>query len=190
MSTIEAPPRVTLDEYLAMPDRDRYELVHGELQEPCVSNESSWTGGKIYGRLDAYADATGLGWAFPADEILRIWPNDPDHSRRADAAFIRRDRLPGGKFPFGGVLEIAPDVVAEAISAHDDAANIETKIRDYLAAGVRLVWVAYPLTRTVHVYRPDGSAAVLDDGGTLSGEDVLPGLEIPVASIFPPDEGA
>ena len=190
MSAIEAPPRVTLDEYLAMADRDRYELVHGQLEEACVSNQSSWTGGRIYGRLDASAEATGLGFAFPADEILRLWPDEPDHTRRADAAFIRKDRLPGGRFPFGGVLEIAPDIVAEVISPHEDADDVETKIREYFAAGVRLVWVAYPSTRTVHIYRPDGSAAVLDERGTISGEDVLPGLEIPVASIFPPADDA
>ncbi len=88
------------------------------------------------------------------------------------------------------MLEIAPDIVAEVVSPHEDAENVETKIREYFAAGVRLVWVAYPLTRTVHIYRPDGSAAVLDERGTISGEDVLPGLEIPVASIFPPADDA
>ena len=186
MSTIEAPPRVTADEFLSLAELGNYELVHGEVKEECVSVHSSWTGGRMYGRLNAFADASGLGFAFPADILIRIWPLDPNHARRPDAAFIRAERLPGGSLPDTGYLEIAPDLVAEAVSPGDGADNVELKVREYLAGGVGLVWVAYPVTRTVHVYRANGTATVLDDTGTLDGEDVLPGLRIAVTDIFPP----
>ena len=186
MSTIEAPARVTADEFLRIAELGNYELVHGEVKEECVSVASSWTGGKMYGKLDAFAETTGLGFAFPADILLRIWPAQPNHARRPDAAYIRAARLPGGQLPQTGYLEIPPDLVAEAVSPHDEAEEVEVKVREYLAAGVGLVWVAYPVTRTVHVYRADGSAQVLDDTGTLDGEALLPGLRIAVRDIFPP----
>ncbi len=50
--------------------------------------------------------------------------------------------------------------------------------------GVRLIWVVNPRTRSVHVYRPPAEVRRLSESDTLSGEDVLPGLAVPVAEIF------
>ena len=36
------------------------------------------------------------------------------------------------------------------------------------------------------VYRPDGSDSRLNEGGELSGEDVLNGFRCPVRDLFPP----
>ena len=58
--------------------------------------------------------------------------------------------------------------------------EVQRKVRDYLEAGGRLVWVAAPLARTVTVYRPDGSARLAREPEHLDGEDVLPGLRIPL----------
>jgi Uma2 family endonuclease len=57
-------------------------------------------------------------------------------------------------------------------------------VRDYLEAGTRLVWVLAPGARTATVYRADGSARLLREGDHLDGEDVLPGLVIPLAELF------
>jgi Uma2 family endonuclease len=56
--------------------------------------------------------------------------------------------------------------------------------RDYLEAGSRLVWVIAPATRTATVHRADGSARLCREGEHLGGEDVLPGLAIPLADLF------
>jgi Uma2 family endonuclease len=186
MSTLEAPPRVTAEEFLHLADDGNYELVHGEVKERCVSIHSSWTGHRISARLDQFAEQSGLGFAFGSDIQLRIWPDDPNNVRRPDGAYIRAIRFAGGRLPEAGYLEVAPDVVAEAVSPNDPAEYVETKVREYLAAGVGLIWVAYPANRTVHVFRANGTVDVLDETGTLEGEDLLPGLKIPVIEIFPP----
>jgi hypothetical protein len=49
---------------------------------------------------------------------------------------------------------------------------------------VKLVWVIDPATKTVLVRRFDGSVSELDETGTLSGEDVIPGFSCPVAVLF------
>ena len=54
----------------------------------------------------------------------------------------------------------------------------------FLAAGSRLVWVVYPRTRTVTVYRANGTVEELAVGRTLDGEDVVPGFALPVADVF------
>jgi len=59
------------------------------------------------------------------------------------------------------------------------------KVTESLQASVPLIWVSYPDTRTVSVYRANGKAARLGVGETLSGEDILPGFTCLVADVFP-----
>lgn len=51
-------------------------------------------------------------------------------------------------------------------------------------AGSRLVWVVDPLRRQARVYRADGSESLLGEEDPLAGEDVLPGLTIPLATVL------
>ena len=51
--------------------------------------------------------------------------------------------------------------------------------------GARLVWLIAPEAKTATVYRPDGSARLLRESEALDGEDVLPGLAIPLADVLP-----
>jgi len=71
------------------------------------------------------------------------------------------------------------------VSPNDLAWEVDLKVTEYLQAGVPLLWVFYPDTRTVSVYRASGKTARLSAEDTLSGEDVLPGFTCPVAEVFP-----
>ena len=64
------------------------------------------------------------------------------------------------------------------------ADEVETKLDEYLRAGVRLIWFVYVPTRHVWAYRPDGTARLYRTSDTLPGEDVLPGFTMPVAEVF------
>ena len=59
------------------------------------------------------------------------------------------------------------------------------KLDDYQKAGVLLIWVVNLKSRTVMVYRSDGSVNRLRESDELSGEDVIPGFRCPVKEIFP-----
>ena len=50
--------------------------------------------------------------------------------------------------------------------------------------GARLVWVVWPETMAVDVYRPEEPVATLTEGDTLTGQDVLPEFSCPVREIF------
>ena len=88
--------------------------------------------------------------------------------------------------------DLAPDLAVEVISPNDLASEVNEKIDEYLSAGVSLVWVIDPDSKTVSVYRKDGSTARLRESDELSGEDVIPGFSCKVNDIFadvmPPDE--
>ena len=113
--------------------------------------------------------------------ILR---RDPDLVRAPDQAFVSQARLEANPPPERGYWELAPDLAVEIISPEDRAGEIEEKVRDYLQAGVRLVWLLYPLTRRAHVYAADGSVRVILEERELDGEDVLPGFRAPLAELF------
>ncbi len=53
-----------------------------------------------------------------------------------------------------------------------------------LRHGVRRVWVVDPEDETVYAYPPEGEAAIFKPGDTLTGDDVLLGLSLPVSDIF------
>ncbi len=58
------------------------------------------------------------------------------------------------------------------------------KVRDYLAAGTRLVWVVYPRTREVVVHTPDGLSRAYGEEDKLEAFDDLPGFACPVTELF------
>jgi Uma2 family endonuclease len=61
---------------------------------------------------------------------------------------------------------------------------MQVRIQDYLDAGTPLLWVIHSETRSATVYHTDGSARLLRDSDVLAGEDVLPGLQIPLREVF------
>lgn len=76
-----------------------------------------------------------------------------------------------------------PELAVEVISPTDHPRKLQVKIANYLAAGT-LLWVVYPQERIVEVYRPGKPVEVLDERGSLSGDDVLPGFTLAVKDIF------
>lgn len=64
---------------------------------------------------------------------------------------------------------------------------MNNKLEDYFSAGIPLVWLVNPDTRTVTVYRKAGTEITrLQANDTLLGDDILPGFECPVINLFPP----
>ncbi len=187
MCAVAAAPQITPEEFLALPDHERFELVDGQLVEANVSTLSSWVGGVVHVRLSVHVTSLNLGYVWPADQMYRCFPSDPDKIRKPDVSFIRRERirLSGADT---GYCAVAPDLVVEVLSPNDLAYDIDEKIKEYLEAGVLLVWVVHPVLRMVYVHRANGSVTAVREHEELSGEDVVPGFVCPVGGLFPPIE--
>src|SRR5262249_28070605 len=88
-----------------------------------------------------------------------------------------------------GDIRVVPDLVVEVVSPNETVYELDGKVEQYLAVGVRLVWVVNPATRLVIVHRQDGSMAKVREGQHLEGEDVVPGFRCLVRDILlPPPE--
>lgn len=157
-----------------------FELEDGILVEKTVGfNESAlaFLLGRLVGNFVADRD---LGRMFGADGIVRLAAG---LLRIPDVGFVSWQRLPNRHSP-STVLEVAPDLAIEVISPSNTRQEMNRKLADYFAAGVRLVWYVYPLTREVHVYTAVDRCVVVGVDGTLDGGDVLPGFSLQVAQIF------
>lgn len=178
--------RVTAQELWRLGEGDvRRELVNGEvLKMAPVGGVHGQIALRIGRRLAEHVESHGGGEVVGGDVgfVLSL-PTDPERVRAPDMAFIASHRLPTGRIP-EGFIQGAPDLAVEVLSPSDNPVEVQQKVRDYLEAGARLVWVIAPQAKTATVYRPDGSARLLREPEHFDGEDVLPGLKIPLAVLF------
>lgn len=145
----------------------------------------SETGGRNAGltaQLWLWNQQTRLGKSFDSSTGFRL-PNGADRS--PDAAWVRRDRwdaltaVQKRKF-----APICPDFVVELCSPNDDIEDVQAKMQEYLANGIRLGWLIDPETRRIEIYRPNQAVEILNNLATISGEDVLPEFILDLQPIF------
>jgi Uma2 family endonuclease len=172
----------TPEELLSIPEGHRYDLIDGQLVEKPMGALSSRIAAVLIRLLDTHAIAHNLGLVFATDCGYQIFAQST-RVRFPDCSFIARSRLPNDRPPPGHV-RIVPDLVVEVVSPNDTACEIDQKVEDYLQAGARLMWVVYPGSRRVMVFRRGGSISRLGHGEELSGEDVLAGFHCPVSDLF------
>ncbi len=190
MSIEQAKRLVTAEELWEMPEvpGKRYELVKGELIEvPGAGALHNLIAALVYRLIYAHTRDKRLGVVF-TDGVGYILGRRPDHIRIPDVSFVSVERIPNGDVP-EGYLPLAPDLAVEVVSPNDRAHDVYAKVREYLDAGVRLVWVLWPRHRSVTVYSSTGEMRDLREGDVLDGGDVLPGFQVRVAELFEVSRG-
>jgi Uma2 family endonuclease len=184
MTTAPSDRLMTAAELADLPeDGNRYELSRGMLI--CMSPTSvgpSRIAGKMVARIGSFVDEHELGIYGTADGGFRLASN-PDTVRAPDAWFVRAERLQAGVDEVG-FFAGAPDLVVEVLSPSDRFKDVMLKIRDYLEAGVPLIWVLDAQSRVTAIFKPGAPVRFLDRDDTLDGEDVLPGFKLPLREVF------
>lgn len=182
---------MTVDELLKLPDDGwMYELVEGRLvRMPGSGFEASVVSARLLARIQIYVEDRDLGRVTGADGTYDLTrPGDAGATALVpDIAFVASGRLPSPGSPeYSKALRLAPDLVVEVVSPSQYRPEMAAKARRYLAAGVRLVWIIWPATQQVDVWRPGAAqpTATLSSGDTLDGLDALAGFTYPVASLF------
>ncbi|WP_339912135.1 Uma2 family endonuclease [Symmachiella dynata] len=107
-----------------------------------------------------------------------------DQVRIPDVSFIAWDRLPDRKLPQQAILPVAPDLAIEVLSPGNTKAEMDRKLRDYFNAGTQLVWYLDPKARQMRVYTSVDDVETIDESGTVSGGDVLPGFSMSLQELF------
>ena len=190
MTTVaRQPASVTAEEFETLPDTKGYELIDGVLVEKNMGALSALVGMYVGELLSAHCRRTGAGWVFGPEGGYRCFPDLPNRVRKPDVSFVSATRMSVDQIP-KGYPKLAPDLVVEVSSPNDRVDELEEKAEQFLAAGVRRVWIVNPETRTVRILRPDGSDTRLHADDELTGEDVLPGFNCKVSELFPKQAGS
>ena len=175
------PGTATEADLLQLVDRDKRlcELVDGTLVEKPVGYWEGLIATNLSTALNIFVLARNLGGVTGADATMRM---KSGRVRLPDVGFTSLARMPKTREP---IPTLSPDLAVEVLSESNTKDEIDQKLREYFQSGTRLAWIIDPAPRSVAVYREPGEpAALIDESGTLDGEQVLPGFTLPVAELF------
>jgi Uma2 family endonuclease len=162
----------------------RYELVLGELRTMAPAGfDHGMVANHLGTLLTNYVNSNHLGRVLAAETGF-IVRHDPDTVRAPDSSFVSNERLKQYGRPKRGYYPHGPDLAVEVLSPDERQDDIDEKLEDWFAGGVRLVWLVNPRRKTVTVYRSLDEIRVLTERDTLDGEDVVPGFTCGVADLF------
>ena len=166
---------------LLAPEGKLCELVDGILVEKAMGSVESMLNFELGLFLGTYVKRHRLGVVPGSDGMVRLMPGQ---IRLPDLSFPSWDRLPGRKAPTTPILDIDLALALAVLSRANTRAEVRRKVREYFAAGVRLVWLVDPKTRTILVHTTPTGPTKLKVGQALDGGEVLPEFALPLAELF------
>ena len=174
---------ITADDFEKFDPEWRYDLIRGELfpMPPFPSEQHGFITSDLATELSGYVRRNALGRTSAAETRFVIEQN-PDTSIAPDWAFIAKERAP--KVLSEKFSRLVPDAILEVRSPSDRKSAVETKMKRWIAAGVRIGWELDLKKKIMTVYRPNAEPYEIDINGTISGEDVLPGFALPMRTLF------
>ncbi len=188
MSSAHKERFMTTEELLALPeDGKRRWLIRGALRESSCAFHDRRHGATLTRVASLLCEwlhrqLPPRGEVLTGDAGFRL-RRDPDTSVGIDLAYISAE-LAAATPDDVRLIDGAPTLAVEILSPSNTNEEVTEKVREYLEAGVALLWVIDPHLFTVQVYRPDARPALFNADQELTGEPHLPGFRVPVARLF------
>jgi Uma2 family endonuclease len=173
---------LTLEQFAQLPGDDaRHEMDAGTLITlPPAKSLHSRIARSVFIAIQACLDKAGLREAF--SEAGYVLSQEPLTIRQPDISVLGKDRI--AATDADSYFQGAPDLAVEIVSPSDSAQDLESKVKQYLQAGAKQVWVLYPKTRNIYVFSGTQSPRILEENQTLEGGELLPGFSVKVADLF------
>ncbi len=171
----------TADDYWALPEGVRAELIDGELwglASPSRVHQEIVM--EVSARLKNHIDSHGGAYkVYPAPFAVNLFADETTFFEPDVSVVCDRDKLSERG------CEGAPDFVVEVVSPSNPEMDYISKLNLYCVAGVREYWICDPRRTRVLAYR-FGNAAVMDTyafSETVPAE-IFPGFEVNFADII------
>jgi len=185
MSTMTTVKLLTAEEFFELPnpkDGSKQELVRGEIiTMPGPGFEHGEVQANVCFAIKTFLKANPIGRVFVESGL--ITDRKPDTVRGPDVSYYSKERLPLDKRVVA-YHDQAADLCVEVVSPSNTMKQLKAKAKEYLFAGVRLVWIADPEDRSVTIVVDPLESRNLETDATLDGGDVLPGFSCKVADLF------
>jgi Uma2 family endonuclease len=176
------------------PEDALYEIVDGQYEVlPPMGTQAGLVVSRLARKLGVYAEGKQLGEV--VSEILFGLTPRARRKYRPDVAYVSYKRWAKGRLvPQGDPWTVVPDLVTEVVSPTDIADGVQQKAKEYLQAGVSLVWLVYPQLGWVVAYESFHRIRGFTMADELEAESVLPGFRLPMSELFsdsaaPPPNG-
>lgn len=142
------PPRMSIEEWAAMPEDEPGELVAGYLVEEEMANYE-------HEMIVSFVNAVLRNWVVPRGGFVAgseaKFAVGPEQGRKPDLSVY----LPSGSVPPPrGPIRVPPDIVVEVVSPTpvDGRRDRIEKLADYAAFGVRWYWLIDPSLRVLELF--------------------------------------
>ena len=173
----------TGEELSRLPEGWRYEIDEGELVIMAPAGfERTDISGRVTVLLGQFILSQGLGKILTAEPGFRL-RRDPETLRAPDVAFISNERIALIADP-KKFSEVPPDLAVEVLSPSNAQVDMGRKVEQYLAAGVRSVWILDPDKRTLTYHRPEEAPVTLADPEAVIEDPCLPGFRCRLAELW------
>lgn len=177
----EPRPKKTVEDYLALPEDHRVELLDGEFfVSPSPSLRHQRILGRLFLHLTAFVESRGIGGVVlsPFDCVL-----SRENVVQPDLLFVRGDRLDRNPLRLDG----APDLAVEILSTGKAQRDRNEKSELYSRYGLPELWIVDPDANTVEVVRLETGTFRLV--GTFDGKEKIlsptfPRLDLRASQIF------
>jgi Uma2 family endonuclease len=114
------------------------------------------------------------------EKEVKMFLPKANRSRVADLAYLTAEQVKEKEDLKPSVCEF----VIEVISKNDRADDIEIKLDEYFADGVKVVWQIFPKLKKVEVYTSPESVTICRGATVCSAAPVLPDFNIKAEVIF------
>jgi Uma2 family endonuclease len=188
MTTMESATLMTTAELLAMPDDGiERELSRGRLREREMTRRGrrhTRAGSNIAKLIGVWLETQPepRGEVLTGEAAFQL-RRDPDTTVGVDVAYISAETARANSDDVF-VIDGIPVLAVEILSPSDKQEDVLEKVRDYLDAGVPLVWLAETVFRTITVFRPGSEPQMFSAHQELTAEPHLPGFRAAVAAMF------
>lgn len=138
---------------------------------------------KIAYKLTSFIESKKLGAGYTAETGFVV-ERSPLHILAPDFAFITKERDEPQELGFGKII---PDFVLEVRNPSETLGETTEKILEWIAAGVKLVWLADMKTQSVAAYRKEKGqirATIYTSDKSIDGGDVFKGFSAKVSEFF------
>lgn len=178
---LQTQHRLTLQEFLAMPESDvSYELVEGEaVPKMSPKRFHSRVSGALYLLLSQWCQDRGEvnpEWAIALKRQGEDWVPVPD------LTYVSYQRLPAEVMK-DEACPVPPELAIEIISPGQTFGQLAEKATDYLDAGVSRVWVVDPQARSITVFYSDAPPRTYTKTALIT-DSLFEGLRLTPQQIF------